>query len=612
MPWRRLSSFLLLALLVLPLSVRGQDDPIEARMRADITYLASDECEGRGIETAGINLAAGHIAHHFAKAGLQPGGHKGTFFQPFTVSIGIPKLENPGTITLKGPLGQTIELKAGTDFQVMGLSGTGKVSAPLVFAGYGATAKDIGYDDYKGIDVAGKIVVVLRKTPRYANSDVPFDGPRKDEHAALDRKQALAETNRATAVIVVNDMTESPGGDKLTNFADLSRITTPGGIPALQMRRSLLEMIFQSALGTSLREVEQAIDRDLKSRSAPLPGWTARVETAVNRPVTHVKNVIGVLEGSGPLAKETVVIGAHYDHLGYGGRGSLSKKKGVKEIHHGADDNGSGTTAVIELARRFGALKDRQGRRLVFMTFSAEESGLLGSRHYCTKDPLFALEDTASMVNLDMVGRLRPDKTTQKDRLIVEGMGTSKGFETLIDKLNPGFTFTKRPSSGPYSDQHSFYLKKIPVLFFWTDTHEDYHRPTDTADKINVAGMRKITDFAEKVIAHLSTDPKRPEYIQVAGGSKTIIPPGRPVARLGFMPSYDEEKKGVRVDGLSEGGAAGKAGIKEGDLIVEIAGKSVSSVQTYMAIMAQQKVGQAIDVVILRGEKKMTVKVTPQ
>jgi hypothetical protein len=612
MPWRRVPSFLLLAVLLLPLSVRGQDDPIEARMRADITYLASDECEGRGIETKGINLAAGHIAHHFAKAGLQPGGVNATFFQPFTVSIGVPKLDNPGKVTLKGPLGQQIELKPGTDFQVFGFSGSGNVTAPLVFAGYGATAKDIGYDDYQGIDVAGKIVVALRKTPRYNSSELPFDGPRKDEHAALDRKQAVAEANRAAAVIVVNDMTESPGGDKLTNFNDLSRTTTPGGIPAVHMRRSLLEMIFQSALGTSIRDVELAIDRDMKNRSAPLKGWTATVETAVNRPTTPVKNVIGVLEGNGPLAKETIVIGAHYDHLGFGGRGSLAKGGGKGQIHHGADDNGSGTTAVIELARRFGAIKDRQGRRLVFMTFSAEESGLLGSRHYCVKEPLFALEDTAAMVNLDMVGRLRPDKNTGQDRLIVEGVGSSKGFEELIDKLNPGFTFTKRPNSGPYSDQHSFYLKRIPVLFFWTDTHEDYHRPTDTADRINVAGMRKITDFAEKVIAHLATVEKRPEYIQVAGGGKMGTSGAPKGPRLGFMPSYDEDKKGVRIDALSAGGAAEKAGLKEGDLIVEISGKSVSSVQTYMAIMAQQKAGQAIDVVILRGEKKMTVKVTPQ
>jgi Iap family predicted aminopeptidase len=332
----------------------------------------------------------------------------------------------------------------------------------------------------------------------------------------------------------------------------------------------------------------------------------------VERTIIPVKNVIGVLEGSGPLAKETIVVGAHYDHLGYGGRGSLAKNKTEKAIHHGADDNASGTTAVIELARRFGSMKNREGRRLVFMTFSAEESGLLGSAHYCNKQPLFALADTAAMVNLDMVGRLRPDKTTNKDRLIVEGVGTAKGFEALVDKLNgnPGFTYTKRAGSPPYSDNDSFYRKGIPVLFFWTDTHEDYHRPSDTADKINFAGMRKITDLAENVVAHLATVAERPQYVKVASSMKMAGGPKGP--RLGIVPNYDEGKPGVMVASLVDGGAAAKAGLKAADLIVEIAGQKVTNISTYMAVMGQQKAGQAIDVVVIRDEKKVTLKVTPQ
>src|SRR5688500_8198079 len=211
MPWRRLTSFSVLVVLALSIASRAQEDSVELRMRLDVASLASDECEGRGVGTKGIDLAADYIAKQFAQSGLKPGGVSGTWFQPFSMS-GPSKLEKPGVLTLKGPLGQQIQLKADTDFQVMGLSGSAKVSGPLAFAGYGAAAKDIGYDDYKDFDVAGKIVIVLRHTPRWQNGDLPFDGERKDEHASLDRKQALAETRKAAAVIVVNDITEGPGG----------------------------------------------------------------------------------------------------------------------------------------------------------------------------------------------------------------------------------------------------------------------------------------------------------------------------------------------------------------------------------------------------------------
>ncbi|MCI0685601.1 MAG: M28 family peptidase [Gemmataceae bacterium] len=609
MPWRRFTSFSVLVLLGLSIGLRAQEDAIELRMRLDVTYLASDDCEGRGVGTKGLDLAADYIAKQFERSGLRPGGVKGTWFQPFSMS-GPSKLEKPGLLTLKGPLGQEIQLAAGRDFQVMGLSGSAKVSAPLVFAGYGATAKDIGYDDYKDFDVSGKVVVVLRHTPRWGNSDLPFDGDRRDQHASLDHKQAVAETHKAAAVIVVNDITEGPGGDQLMPFDYLRLVTTPSSIPAMQMRRGILDTIFQSSLGSTLKDIEQAIDRDMKPRSSPLPGWTATLETAVERTVIPVKNVIGVLEGSGPLAHETIVIGAHYDHLGYGGRGSLAKKKGVKEIHHGADDNASGTAALMELTRRFGAVEDRQGRRLVFIAFSAEESGLLGSQHYCNRQPLFPLDNTAAMVNLDMVGRLRPDKQTGRDRLIVEGVGTAKGFEALVDKLNgnPGFAYTKRAGSPPYSDNDSFYRKKIPILFFWTDTHEDYHKPSDIAERVNVKGMRKIADLTEKVMAHLAADPQRPQYVKVASTMRMGGPKG---PRLGIIPNYDEGQEGVVVGGLVDGGAAGKAGIKSGDRIVQIAGRPVTNISTYMVIMADQKTGRPLEVVVIRNNEKVTLKVTP-
>jgi hypothetical protein len=609
MPARPRLAYALLALFVVsPLLANNAE--VESRMQRDLAFLASDECEGRGIGTKGLDRAAEYVAGQFAKIGLKP-GVGGSYFQPFTVTSNS-ELDGPGTLTLRGPLGQTIRLRPGTDFQVLGFSGPGSVSAPLVFAGYGATAKDIGYDDYQGLDVKGKIVVLLRHVPRWGNNNVPFDGKRKDEHAALETKQGLAEANGAAGVILVNDASELPGGDKLIPFQRTARAISTHTAPYVQVRREVIDDVVRSGLGESLRDVERRIDRELKPHSAPLAGWTATLDVKVKRNTVAVKNIIGVLEGSGPLAGQTVVVGAHYDHLGYGGAGSGSRLKDKNNpkmlIHHGADDNASGTTALIELARRFAAHPDRQGRRLVFIAFTAEESGLIGSRHYA-KEPVYPLADTAAMFNLDMVGRLRADPKTKKDKLLIEGSGTAKTFDGLLDKLNPGFQLSKKPGGNGPSDHDSFYNKKIPVIFFWTGYHDDYHLPTDTADKINLAGMSRVVDYAEKVVTQLATDPERPQYVEIAS---KFVSGGARGPRLGIMPDYEENVEGVLVGGVSKGGPAAKAGLKTGDRIVEIAGKTIGNLNAYMAVMGQQRPGQALSVTVIRAGQKMRLKVVPE
>ncbi len=307
------------------------------------------------------------------------------------------------------------------------------------------------------------------------------------------------------------------------------------------------------------------------------------------------------------------MIGAHYDHLGFGGMGSRSPKE--KAIHHGADDNASGTSAMMELARRFAGHKDRQGRRLVFMAFTAEESGLIGSRYYTNRDPLFAIKDTVTMVNLDMVGRLRADPKSNKDKLTVEGTGTAKGFDAMLEKLNPGFQLIKKPGGNGPSDHDSFYNQKIPVVFFFTGFHDkgsdDYHKPSDTSDKVNIPGMDRIVDYAEKVIAQLASDAARPEYVAIASAF-TPSPGAGKGPRLGIMPDYEEDKPGVLVSGLSKDGPADKGGLKAGDLIVSIAGRPVTNLNAYMTIMGQQKSGQPLEVSVIRGDKKLLLKVVPQ
>ena len=576
------------------------------RMKKHLTFLASEECEGRGVETAGINKAADHIAAEFKKLGLKPAMSDGSFFQPFSIS-GASKLSTPNNFTLTGPNGQTITPTIGKQFTISGLTSKAKGTGDLVFAGYGITVPK-GYDDFAGIDVKGKIVVLLRQTPRPGSKETPF--PDAGTYAPLNAKLAAAEKAGAAGVIFVNNKTAAGADDPLMPF-EYAQGGGTSPFPVIHVRRALIDQIL-AGMTTSLGDLETDIDTDLKPRSFPIKGWSADMQTTVERIQFPTKNVIGVLEGKGPLANETVVIGAHYDHLGRGERGSRSK--GSKDIHYGADDNGSGTTAVLELARRFAEQKDRQGRRIVFMLFSGEERGLLGSAHYA-KNPLFPLADTVAMINLDMVGRLRDDPKTKKGSLEIGGVGSAKNFEGMIDELNKKFDFTikkTRSGTGP-SDHTSFYLKGVPVFFFFTGLHPEYHMPSDKADTINFEGMSKIVDMVQELATMLSTD-KKPEYVAVKPG-KDDPPVGTPrgIPSIRFIPGdYDDDQSnGVLVGGVTPEGPAAKGGLKEGDWIVEIAGTPVKNMAGYMKVMGGQKGGEPLEFTIKRGTEKLPLKITP-
>jgi hypothetical protein len=605
---RSLTFVLMCAAALAPAAPAAENAPApalaaEARLRRDVTFLASDQCEGRGPTTRGLELAADYVADQFKKAGLKPAGADGAWFQPFTLPASV--LEGPATLVLKGPLGQGVTLRQGTHFHPMGLAASGKASAaPLVFAGYGITATGkTKYDDYAGLDVEGKVVVLLRGAPLGANNTV---APELWQFAPFVRKLDNAAKHKAAAVLIVNDAETARDGDHLLDFNYTALEGTPGKVPAFHVKRSVLEAMLSGG-ADGLRDLERAIDRDLKPHSFALTGWGAGLEVKARRDVVTLKNVVGTLEGAGPLAGETVVVGAHYDHLGYGGAGGSRSRARKMEIHHGADDNGSGTTALMELARRFGAIKGRQGRRLVFVAFSGEELGLFGSKHYC-KAPPFPLADTAAMFNLDMVGRLKADDKSGKDKLLVEGNPTAKTFDALVDAANEkhGFAVQKSAALAPNSDHFSFYQKKIPVLFFWTGYHPDYHMPSDTADKINVPGMRRVVDLSQDVIAELATVKERPKYVavKIAGGGS---PTGGP--RLGVMPGYAAGGEGMLIEEVVDGGPAVRAGLKAGDRIVGVGDKPVKNVQTYMQAMSAQKKGSTIDVHVLRDGKKQTVKV---
>jgi hypothetical protein len=606
-----------LVLLASVVAVRAEEASIE-HLRKDLSYLTSDECEGRGAQTQGIHKAAAYIAAEYERLGLKPGGPNGSYFQPFQMRAGKANLQH-ASMKLQGPLGQQIELKLNDHFQAVGLAESGKVSAPLVFVGYGISSKDPAYDEYKGVDVAGKIVVVLRKTPMPGNNASPFAGGpgrgdrRGDQTGSLVGKIIAADQAKAAGVIFVNDRDTAEKDDKLMPFDYTSEAEPVAKIPSVHIHRALLDSMLQETFGFNLRDIEYDIDRTMKPNSLVLTGWSAAIDLGIERKMVEVKNVIGVLEGKGPLADETVVIGAHYDHLGRGERGSLERDPMRKTLlHRGADDNGSGTVSVIELARRFAAQKDREGRRLVFMNFAGEEQGLLGSRHY-TNHPVFPLEKTAAMLNMDMVGRVRPDKETKKDSVEVSGLGSAKPFDALVDELNKKYDFKLSKVTSGYgpSDHNSFTEKKIPVINYFTGLHTEYHKPADTVDTINFPGMKKVVDMMEDTARQLSTM-ARPQFVQTARAPR---PGGRGnIPRLGIMPgNYNEaDEKGVLVGSVIKDGPAEKAGMKDGDYIVEIAGKPVKNMTAYMAILGEQKRGEPLELTVDRGGKRQKITVKPE
>lgn len=571
----------------------------EARMRRDITFLASDQCEGRGVGTRGIDKAAGYIADQFRKAGIKPGGGDGSFFQLFTIKANV--LDEPAHLSLKGPQGQIIALKQGDQFWPMALGGSGKDIAPVVFAGYGITSDKANYDDYAEVEVENKIVLLLRGSPKGG------DAKRTSEllkGAPLLNKIVNAEKHGAAAVLLFNDADTARDGDDLLDFNYTAFNRSAANLPVCHVRRAVLEMMLGDA--DALTRLETDLGRELKPHSQELPGWTASVSVKMHRGTIDAKNIVGVVEGAGPLANETVVVGAHYDHLGYGGVGSLAPARKMA-IHHGADDNGSGTTTMMELARRFAAHRDRQGRRLVFIAFSGEELGLYGSEYYC-KHPLFPLDETASMFNLDMVGRLRTDKVSGKTRLLSEGCGTAKPFRKLLDSLGEKYDFkmVNKPSGFGPSDHASFCAKEIPVLFLWTDYHDDYHRPSDTSDKINVPGMRRIADLSQEAITTLA-HMEKPAYVKV---KSDLGSPGKYEGpTLGIRPSYSDEEEGLLIGDVIEGRPAAKAGLQADDRIISINGKPIKNIQTYMTMLGGHKKGETLEVGILRDGKKKTVKV---
>lgn len=554
------------------------------KFRELIKYLSSDSLKGRLTGTPGDSLAAEYIRSRFASYGLKPVSGDG--FQRFKVTDKVVA-GNANSFISDGR-----SYIHGNEFEPASFSENSSLKAEIVFTGYGFSINNdsLKWDDFQGQNIKGSWVMILRGDPEADNNMSKFSQFNGDRDKALTAKDL-----GAGGVLLVSGITF----DKDDKFDPLLKNEFSVGIPVMRIKRNLADAILQKS-GTNIEEVEKKLNTNRKPFSFPT-GVTVEARSEIIQYKTNTRNVIMMLPGEDPvLKKEYVIIGGHFDHLGMGGPGSGSRAVDIG-IHHGADDNASGVAMVIELAGRFAAAKENHKRSLVFITFTGEEIGLLGSKYF-TDNPLIDLSKTDAMINIDMVGRLKETKDLQ-----VGGVGTAKGLKEMAiaydDTTKLKVTATEE-GSGP-SDHSSFYAKNIPVLFITTGAHIDYHTPSDTWDKINYDGMVTVSDLVYKMAYHLANDTARLTFKEA--GPKTTGSRGyrRMRVTLGIMPDVAGlVKNGLRADLVTPGKPAALGGMKKGDIIISINGKPINNIYDYMFRLGQLKPGETITVEVLRNNKK--------
>ncbi len=576
-----------------PASVSSADS---SRYLTDIKTLAAPNMEGRGPGTQGLVRASKYIEHRYKSLGLQPAGTQG-YLQPFTVTTGATlKADNGLTVVDNG---KKQPLTIHRDFEPISFSSSGSFTGPLVFAGYGATAPEFQYDDYAGLNVKDKIVVLLRYEPDSFAAKTGHQG--LTQHSQLITKAINARNHGAKAVILMNGKLAEGEDDSLLRFGGVSGPEDVGTM-LLQVKNSVAESWFKTA-GKSLADVQQQINSGGKPESFEFPD-TLQLSATIDIEATHaqVNNVLAYLPGK---TGEYIIIGAHYDHLGRGDSNSLAPSQ-IGQIHPGADDNASGTAGVLELARLFAPLKGQLDRSILFMNFSGEELGLLGSAHW-VKNPTLPLDKCAAMINMDMIGRIRDNK------IYIGGVGTGSTFKPILEAAQKRTNFKVEYSPGGYaaSDHTSFVAHKVPVLFFFSGLHADYHKPSDTWDKINAPSAAQLLDMVADVMLQLASAPQPPSFVTVAedkliGG---ISGGGGYGPYFGSIPDFAEIKDGVRFSDVRPGSPAAKAGLKGGDILIEFDGKPIHNLYDFTDALRRSKVGQVVEVKVLRDGQPVTASV---
>ncbi len=569
---------ILATLLTLPPAIAQEDAATQTadgsaaveRYLADVAWLADDARGGRGLGTPGLAAAADWLERQFAQIGLEPAAGNNGYRQSFQAVVDVER--GPATsLSVDGS-----DIAAG-DFAVPGFSDSATVTAPVVFAGWGVVSEEHDIDDYRGTDAQGHIVLVRRYTP----TDGAFEDETLRRRLSDLRHKAFTAREHGAVGLLVADLPPE-GEDREESPLPAMRVDPQGGagIPVAVISRNWAQRVLDGAAQVSL--TTEVVER------------------------THeVGNIVGRIP-AGERLPGAIVLGAHYDHLGFGGASSLAPD--AHEPHNGADDNASGTAALLEAARALSARRDQLGRDVIFVAFTGEENGLLGSSHFTREPPPGAApEGLVAMLNMDMVGRLR------NDRLAVLGGDSAEEWEAVILPFCAEFALECELGGDGYgpSDQMSFYAAGVPVLHFFTGAHDDYHKPSDDTASINAAGGVRIANLVAEVALELTTleglTYRAAEAPAPLGDVRSYG------ASLGTIPDYTgspDNRPGMRLAGVRPGGPADEAGLQRGDWIVELGGREIRDIYDLMYVLREAKPGEQSNVIVEREGERIERPVT--
>ena len=578
---------------ILIFSRRGVDpsEITEDEIMKHIRYLSHENREGRSPGTRGSKDVIAYLIKHLRSYGVKPAIDK-SYTQPFDIKTGI-RLGNINSLEINKD-----SLSIETDYLPLFFSANGDFSGETVFAGYGfqIMEKELKWDDYKGIDVKNKWVIIMRHSPERKEAHSIYS-----PYSSMHKKMLVARDNGAKGVIFISQI-EDKELYPLTYIPGFKNDT----MPVIVLSNEKADRIFDR-VGWSIKKIQETMNRSLKPLNFQLGALNINATINLEPVITRGANVVGEIRSRNrEYRDEYILIGAHFDHVGMGGKGSGSRKPEEHQIHPGADDNASGTSGLLELAQKISANINHLKRSVLIVGFDAEERGLLGAKHFIKSSPV-DIKNITTMINMDMIGRMSDSSYT------VGGAGTSPSFEYLLDSLKKGRLFNlniNKPGFGP-SDHAAFYSENIPVLFFFSGFHNEYHTPDDTWQLINLRGEKYILDFIYDLTFHLSRSPERPAFQEAGPKNGQMNNPKKFNVTFGIMPSYGSMKEGLEIDGISKkDGPAAKAGLKKGDVIKSINDKPIKDIYEYMDRLSTLKPGMTVPVLIERDKNKITIDVT--